>query len=70
MNIKHSFKFGNATHKADKATGNKLSWDNVNAIRALHKTGRFSNVQISKMFDMGSSAIDNIINNKSWIIEN
>lgn len=65
-NIKHSFLYGGKSNEGRKNPNAKLNEDDVKAIKALYKTLRFSNVEISKLFNVGSTSIDNIINNKTW----
>lgn len=66
QNIRHSFRTGNKSNKGIKNPNAKLNTADVIAIRAMHNTGRFSNVAISKMFNIGSTSVDNIINGVTW----
>lgn len=66
QNIKHSFLYGKKSNKGRKNPNAKLIEEDIVAIRALNKTGRFSNNQISKLFNISSSSVDNIINNTTW----
>lgn len=65
-NIRHSFIFGSASHKGLRNPNSKLNEDDIVAIKALHKTNRFYNTQIAKIFKVSSSTIDNIINGVTW----
>lgn len=65
-NIKHSFICGSATNKGSKNPNSKLKEDDIKAIKQLHKTGRFYNTTIAKLFKISSSTVDNIINNITW----
>ena len=65
-NIKHSFIYGSASHKGLRNPNAKLNKDDIVAIKALHKTNKFYNTQIAKIFRVSSSTIDNIINNTTW----
>ena len=65
-NIRHSFIYGSASHKGLRNPNAKLNEDDINAIKALHKTNKFYNTQIAKIFKVSSSTIDNIINNVTW----
>ena len=66
MNVKHSFEFGKASNKGYRNPNSKLNIDDVNAIKAIHKTKRFSNVKIAKYFRVSPSTIDCIIQGKTW----
>lgn len=65
-NIKHSFIYGRASHKGLRNPNSKLDENDINAIKSLHKTNKFYNTQIAKIFKVSSSTIDNIINNVTW----
>lgn len=65
-NIRHSFIYGSASNKGLRNPNSKLNNLDVKAIRYLHKTNRFYNTQIAKMFNVSSSTVDNIINNTTW----
>lgn len=65
-NIRHSFIYGSASHKGLRNPNAKLNEDDIIAIRALHRTRKFYNTQIAKLFRVSSSTIDNIINNVTW----
>lgn len=65
-NIKYSFTHGNASNKGLRNPNSKLNEFDVKAIRNLHKTNRFYNTQIAKIFNVSSSSIDNIINEVTW----
>ena len=62
-NIRHSFIYGSASHKGLRNPNSKL---NLEDIKGLHRTNRFYNTQIAKLFRVSSSTIDNIINNVTW----
>lgn len=65
-NVRHSFLFGAKSNRGIKNPNAKLIGEDVIAIRALHRTNRFSNTEISKLFFVSPSTIDNIVNNKNW----
>lgn len=65
-NIKHSFMYGSASHKGLRNPNSKLNNFDIEAIKCLHKTNRFYNTQIAKMFKVSSSTIDDIVNNTTW----
>lgn len=65
-NIRHSFIYGNASHKGLRNPNSKLTLEDIKAIKALYNTNRFYNRQIAEMFKVSSSTIDYIINNTTW----
>lgn len=65
-NIRHSFKYGSASHKGLRNPNSKLNLEDIDAIRALRKTRRFYNTQIAKMFRVSSTTIDLIVKNVTW----
>lgn len=65
-NIRHSFIYGSASHKGLRNPNSKLNLEDIKAIKCLHRTNRFYNTQIAKLFRVSSSTIDNIINNVTW----
>lgn len=49
----------------------KLKWIQVNKIRELHQTGKYSQRHLASMFDIKSHrTINNIINNRTWNLNN
>ena len=66
QNIKHSYDVGIKTSKGVHNGNHKLSLVEVNMIRDLLKENKLSHVQISKLFNVCSSTIDNIANNVTW----
>ena len=65
-NVKHSFKFGNASNKGLRNPNSKLNWQDIEAIKALVLTKRFTHKKVAKMFRVSSSTIDNIIKGNNW----
>ncbi|MFA6992669.1 MAG: HNH endonuclease [Candidatus Gracilibacteria bacterium] len=54
--------------KGEKHCCAKLTQKQVVQIRKLHKTGRFSQIEIGRKFNVGQNAICSIVNNKTWKI--
>lgn len=52
--------------KGENHFQSKLDWSKVREIRQLHKTGKYTNIQISKMYNIHNSQICRIIRNKIW----
>lgn len=65
-NIKYAFLKGSASNKGIRNPRAKLNSDDIEAIKALIKTGKFFNTQIAKLFKVCPQTIDNIANNKTW----
>lgn len=65
-NIRHSFKFGNASNKGLRNPNAKLNLEDVEAIKALAKTNRFYHKKIAKFFRISSSMVDNIVKGNNW----
>ena len=65
-NIKYAFTYGTASNKGVRNPNSKLNLDDIQAIKALAKTGKFFNTKIAELFNVGSTTIDNIVNGNSW----
>jgi hypothetical protein len=55
------------TYFENKGTS-KLNWEKVNKIRKLWLTNKYTQTQLGKMFNVVSSVISRIVNNKIWIV--
>jgi len=64
------FKKGNMPfdNKGEGCGNSKLTWGEVDEIRELYKTGRFTQKELGEKYGMGHTIIGAIINNKSWKI--
>ena len=47
----------------------KLTWDKVGEIRNMYSMGEYTIVYISKLFNISTTTINNIVKNKTWIVE-
>lgn len=65
-NIKHSFIYGSASHKGLRNPNSKLNTEDVEAIKALAKTKRFSHVKIAKYFRVSPATVDLIVKGITW----
>ncbi len=71
-NPSHLFLGSNQANHRDKAAKGRhhnsvLCVEEVRAIRAMAKTGRFTNDQMAEMFGVASSTISLIINRHTWV---
>lgn len=64
-NIKHAFKSGLRNNRGENNPRAKLTWKKVKEIRSLK--GKFSLRKLGKMYDIDSTVIGDIFNNKLWI---
>jgi len=55
--------------KGEKSSSAKLTWEKVNEIREKYKTGKFSYAKLAKEYEVSPSAIQYIIENRTWIME-
>lgn len=65
-NIKYAFEKGRASNKGVRNPNAKLNKDDVLAIRAMMKTGRFFQTQIAELFNVHPNTIQMIDSNKTW----
>ena len=65
-NIWYSYRYGKASRKGLKNPNAKLDLDDVDAIKALAKTMRFTHREIAKMFRVSSTTIDFIVKGITW----
>lgn len=65
-NIKYAFTKGNASNKSIRNPNAKLNEDDVEAIKALLKTGKFFQTDIAKLFRVSRSTIQMIALNRTW----
>lgn len=47
----------------------KLTWGKVGEIRNMYSMGEYTIVYISKLFNVSTTTINNIVKNKTWIVE-
>jgi len=74
-NIKHAFKIGLKciTENGMKASSKngiarrKLRHDDIEKIKKLHDKKEYSQRQLAKMFSVGQTAINRIVNNKTYL---
>ena len=52
--------------KGEKSLSAKLTWEKVNDIREKYKTGKFSYAKLAKEYGVSPSAVQHIIENRSW----
>lgn len=48
----------------------KFTWDDINKMRELHKSGEYSTYQIGDMFNTDAGFIGMIVRNKRWYDKN
>lgn len=65
-NIKYAFLKGKASNKGVRNPNAKLNENDIIAIKAMIKTGRFFYTDIARLFKVSSSTIEGIANNKIW----
>lgn len=65
-NIKYAFEKGRASNKGVRNPNSKLNEDDIVAIRAMMKTGRFFQSDIAKLFKVHENTIQMIDSNKTW----
>lgn len=66
-NMKHSFE--NSLHvslKGGKHWNSKLTEGQVLEIRQLYKTGKYSQAELTRMYNCGGQTIGRIVNRQSW----
>ena len=56
-----------AHHTADKNGRAVLDWPTVERIRKLHSSGLCTYAELSRMFGIAESQINEIVHNKSWV---
>jgi DNA invertase Pin-like site-specific DNA recombinase len=67
LNISKALK-GKASGEKNPAA--RLSWEIVREIRALHAEGKHTFVQLAEFYGCSNTAVEFVIQNKSWIDEN
>jgi hypothetical protein len=45
----------------------KLTWEKVDEIRRLYKTGEYSCIRLGKMFGVGKHCIGLVVRGKTWM---
>lgn len=60
----------NCNLKGEEHGGSKLNWKQINEMRKLYLTRKYTQKQLSLMYNSASSNIDSILNNKTWKDEN
>ncbi len=65
-NIKYAFNKGRASNKGVRNPNAKLNEDDIFAIKALLKTGKFFHSSIAKLFKVSTSTIQKIDTNQIW----
>lgn len=65
-NIKYAFEKGRASNKGVRNPNSKLNEDDIEAIKAMMKTGRFFQSDIAKLFNVHKNTIQMIDSNKTW----
>ena len=55
---------------AEKATGSKLTWKNVNSIRSEYENGGVSMKDLAIKYGVWRATISSVLRNKSWIDKN
>lgn len=65
-NVKYAFEKGRASNKGVRNPNSKLNEDDVEAIKAMMKTGRFFQSDIAKLFNVHKNTIQMIDSNKTW----
>lgn len=69
QNLHHAYDMGlKVPYRGEKHPSAKLTWDQVNEIRRMYKTGTSSFKKLSIQFNVCRPNIESIIKNKSWII--
>jgi|LakMenEpi03Aug12_release.lakeMendotaPanAssembly.Ray.scaffolds.fasta_scaffold747310_2 hypothetical protein len=67
MNAKHAYEAGRLKITKGSARSTAiLDEEKVMAIKLLYKTGRFSYDKLARLFEVGSTTIQNIINGTKW----
>lgn len=56
----------NCNLKGEEHGGSKLTWNQINEMRKLYLTRKYTQKQLSLMYDSSPSNIDSILNNKTW----
>lgn len=65
-NIKYAFEKGRASNKGVRNPNSKLNEDDIKAIRAMMKTGRFFQSDIAKLFKVSKSTVQMIDTYQTW----
>lgn len=65
-NVKHAMENNLTNNKGELNPASKLKKENVEDIKALYKTNKYSHRGLAKQFNISKSQITRIINNKSW----
>lgn len=67
-NARHAWKNNLITSKKGEQHGMaKLTWNNVDTIRTIYKTGIYSHRQLAKKFSVSKTNIGDILRNKIWV---
>jgi hypothetical protein len=65
-NHKHAFKIGLRTHKGEASPSTELTNRRVKLIKAIIRDCNFSNTELSILFDISTTIIKNIRNERNW----
>jgi hypothetical protein len=69
QNMRDMWSKGRNTHKGEKNTKAKLSWEKVSKMRNMYNSGKYSQKELSIIFGVVRSVICGIVTNKLWVIE-
>lgn len=65
-NVKHSYDKGNANQKGEKNAYSKLTKKKVLSIRDKYDSGKYSQIELSDMFNISKTTIHNVVKRKTW----
>lgn len=63
---KQKFAIGELFIGGEKSPAHILDWENVNEIRKLYKTGKFTQNKLAEMFEVSRKNISYIVHNQTW----
>ena len=64
-NVQHAIRIGLKNQIGENNCKAKLTWDNVEKIRAVSHL--FSRVKLAKRFNVSASSISQVIHNRTWV---
>lgn len=65
-NVRDAYRKGRHSQKGERANGKKLSAAQVEEIKKLRATGRYSQKELGRMFGVRQTSISNILRGKTW----